>query len=173
MITAREKGRSLELIVGGGDDSITFLVPPIPARQGAEILALWLGVAFGATQDADANEAATKMSQIACSQEVFDSLVELRWGEQEQVINAAFMWNVQGGGLDLVNEYLSGGLPKARESLLRSAGMWEAFSLLRTSLDSELESLTSTAASPDTSTPSGGSTGTDAPSAEPIEASPR
>lgn len=159
MITAREKGRHLELIVGGGEDALTFLVPPITSAEGASMLADWVEVAFGATPTAEAAETKVRsVAERALSLPVFQQTEELRWGEQEQVINAAFMWNVQGGGLDLVTEYLSGGMGKARETLLRAVGLWEAYSLLQTSLASELGHLTSMAASPVTSTPTGGST---------------
>ena len=158
MITAREKGRHLELIVGGGDDMLSFLVPPISAKTGAKLLSDFVGVAFAQVEGQEALDTAASLAETALGTEVFEQIQDLRWAEQEQITNAAFMWNVQGGGIDLVNEYLAGGLGKARETLLRAVGLWEAFSLLETSLVSEWERLTSSAVSLDTSTPAGGVT---------------
>jgi len=158
VITAREKGRQLELIVGGGEDALTFLVPPIPAAAGSQLLADWIGVAFAAQTGEEAENTVRNLAQTALGEDNYHAIQDLRWGEQQDLVNAAFMWNVQGGGIDLVNEYLSGGLPKARETLLKAVGLWDAFSLLQTSLSSALENLTSTADSPDTTTPSGGET---------------
>lgn len=155
-IIAREKGRQLELIVGGGDDALVFLVPPVPARVGAELLADWVGIAVGFTEGPEALVGARNLAQSALGAETFEGIEDLRWGEQEQIINAAFMWNVQGGGIELVNTYLDGGLPKARDELLRRSGLEDALSRFNALLDSESDALTPTADSPDTSTPDGG-----------------
>jgi hypothetical protein len=163
MITAREKGRSLELIVGGGDETIDFLVPPISAAAGATLLADWLSVAFA---QVPAEEAPAKMESIAraaLGDDVFEKITELRWGEQEQIVNSAFMWNAQGGGIELVNLYLEGGLPKARAALLDKVGMTGAWELLQASLAGASADLARTVASLDTPTPSGTEAPTDPP----------
>ncbi|MGI6878838.1 hypothetical protein [Microbacterium sp. gxy059] len=158
MITAREKGRRLEVIIGGGEDALTFLVPPVPARVGAELLADWVGIKFGATPPEDAPAKATTLAQRVLGDEVFEQISDLRAAEQTDVVNVAFMWNVQGGGIELVQTYISDGMGKAHERLLKTTGLADVHSLLRTSLDSASENLTSAAVSPATSTRSGGET---------------
>lgn len=158
MLTAREKGRSLELIVGGGEDALTFLVPPVSSAVGATLLAKWLEIAFAQVPIEKAPEQMTDVARTALGDEVFDSITELRWAEQEEIVNAAFMWNAQGGGIELVQLYLAGGLGKARDELLRRMGLAEAWELLQTSLDSASADLTSTVASLATSTPPGTAT---------------
>ncbi len=160
MITAREKGRQLELIVGGGDDALSFLVPPINAQAGAELLSEYLGIYLGQVEGEAALGQARNVALLSLGEDVFTRIDDLRWAEQEQVVNAAFFWNVQGGGIESVNTLLRDGIPKAREELLKAVGLWDALSLFATSLSSELESRTSTAGSLDTTTPDGGESST-------------
>lgn len=178
MITAREKGRQLELIVGGGEDQMVFLVPPINTQTGSELLSEWVGLATGQADvtDVDKNaeddpgeaerlqttratlRSAEYVARTSLSNAVYDDprfQGELRWAEQEQIVNSAFMWNVQGGGIDLVELYLVGGLPKAREELLKRTGLHEAFSIFSQLLDSASDALMSEAGSLGTSTPTG------------------
>ena len=172
MITAREKGRSLELIVGGGDDMLSFIVAPINSAMGAQLLAKFLNVAFGNGTPEELQTEVVDLAQLALGREVYEQISVLRWAEQEQVSNAAFLWNIQGGGINVVQEYLTEGFPKARETLLRAVGLLEAFSLLQTSLSLGLENLTSSDDSPDTSTPSGSESSSEPLPPEPTEPSP-
>lgn len=135
MITAREKGRHLEVIVGGGEDALTYLIPPISTAHGSQLLASWVDLAFGlAASDEDALKTARDVAVLALGEDAYTRVAELRWAEQEQVVNAAFFWNVQGGGIDLTARYLAEGFPKAREALLQAVpGLWDAASLLQTS----------------------------------------
>jgi hypothetical protein len=158
VITAREKGRQLEVTVGGGDDKLVFLIPPVPAAVGAELLAEWADIKFGAVPPEKAAEIGQTFAEKVVSPAVLEQLEQLRSAEVTAVINAGFLWNVHGGGIDLVNEQLSDGLPKAHESLMKATGLWDVHSLLETSLDSASASQTSTDGSPATSTPAGGVT---------------
>lgn len=156
MITAREKGRHLELIVGGGEESLTFLVPPVPSKVGAELFADWVGIKFGQLPPEKAAESATSLAERVLGPEVFPRMEELRAAEVTSVINAAFLWNVQGGGIELVNTFLTDGLPKAHETLLQASGLKDVHSLLLTLLNSASANPTSTGDTPATSTPAGG-----------------
>lgn len=158
MITAREKGRKLEIIVGGGEDAITLLVPPINTKQGSALLASYANVALGTVEGDELSGEAQNVAEVALGTEAFAQLEDLRWGESELVINAAFFWNVQGGGIELVNQMLTDGVPKARQALLEAVGLWDVFSLQRTLLSSVSENLTNSVVSSVTPTPSGGST---------------
>lgn len=159
MITARENGRHLEIIVGGGADALTYLIPPVTAKIGAELLADWIGLASGSLGADEALQHASRLAARALSPEVIEQIDDLRWAEQEQVTNAAFMWNVQGGGIDLVNLYLVDGLGKARDALLARTGVLQALDTYRRSLNLESASPTNTDDSPATSTPVGTDSG--------------
>lgn len=161
MISAVEKGRNLEVTVGDGDDAIVITVPPVPARVGAAILALWLGVAFAQSDEPEVD--VENMSKMAVGEGNWGTVEELRWAESEKVINAATFWNVQGGGIDLVNEMLQDGVPKARQTLCERNGYGETYSQLLTLLSGESGNPTrAQAATPATGTPIGtsGSFGT-------------
>ncbi|GAA4176592.1 hypothetical protein [Gryllotalpicola koreensis] len=133
-ITATEKGRNLELTVGdpGDPESIVLTIKPLSSDVGARLLGLWAGIALATTDTAveDANDLARTV--IGAEWEKFESL---RAAEQTDVINAAFFWNVQGGGIDLVNEMLRDGLPKAQTALASANGYAQEFSLLTTLLN--------------------------------------
>ena len=134
MIFAKEKGRNLEITVGGGEDAIVLTIAPIKAALGSQLLAKWVDTSFNAAPDQDQLvQGAVDMAQLAVG-DVYDQLDELRAAEAEGVMLAAFFWNVTGGGIDLVQEYLADGYPKARETLLRGRGLWDAVSQLETSL---------------------------------------
>ena len=157
MITAREKGRKLEITVGGGDEAITILVPPITAKQGSALLASYANVALGVVDGDESGVESENVARISLGEAAFSQLEQLRWAESEIVINAAFFWNVQGGGIEYVNQMLTDGIPKARQTLLEKVGLWDVHSLQQTLLDSALASLTNTAVSNATTTPDGGS----------------
>jgi hypothetical protein len=132
-ITAVEKGRNLEITVGdaGADDSLVFTVKPLPSSAGARLLSLWAGIAFAGT--AQPEEDALDLGQTVIGDE-WDKIDELRSAESTDVINAAFLWNVQGGGIELVNEMLRDGLPKAQATLASASGFAQDFSALTTLL---------------------------------------
>lgn len=159
MITAVEQGRKLIITVGdGGDGSIVIPVSPVNAKTGAAIFALWVGVLFAQSEQLLVD--AQSFSKTAVGEENWDVLDnELRWAEAEQVINAAFFWQTQGGTIELVDEFLDGGYPKARDSLLKANGMttlWTEFSELMKSPDgASVNPTPSPDDTPDTSTPSG------------------
>lgn len=157
MIKAVEQGRNLIITVGAGDDdsAIDITVKPLPAKVGMGLMALWTGIFFGETEQPETD--ADRYSRLAVGEENWAVIEnDLRWEEMKDVINVAFFWNVPGGGIDLVNEMLRDGYPKAQESLLKSNGLWESVSLLRTWLDGVSASPTpEPAATPDTATPTG------------------
>lgn len=155
MITAYEEGRSLILVVAeGSEDELRFTIKPLSVKDGTEIFAQFCGIVFGESPDTAADEA-TDFAKRAVGEENFIKLDVLRYAEANEIINAAFMWNVQGGGIDLVQEMLSDGLPKARETLFSSNGLGAAYSALTTLLSMASENPTSVADTPDTSTRSG------------------
>lgn len=145
-LKAYERGRSLIIDVGdeGDDGFIRLTVPPVPAKIGAALQALHAGIAFAQSEDVDRD--ATMLGKLAVGEEnwpIIDN--ELRWAEAEAVIHAAFFWNVQGGGIDLVNMVLNGelgGHPKALSTLMERNGLSRAFGLLTTLLDSAAEDAT-------------------------------
>lgn len=155
MITAEEKGRKLIITVGAGeDDAIVIPVPPVSTAVGAGIFALWAGILFAQSDQAEVD--AVNMSKMAVGEENWAVVEELRSAESTVVINAAMFWNVQGGGIELVQEMLQDGLPKARQSLAASNGLAAELSQLQTLLDGVLASQTpSPAGTPGTSTPVG------------------
>ena len=160
-IQAYERGRKLIIELGeeaDSDDLIRITVKPIPAKQGAALQALHAGVAFGQSKEPERD--VTFMGKLAVGEEnwpVIDG--ELRWSESEAVINAAFFWNVQGGGIDLVNIVLNealGGYPKALSTLMQRNGLSTAFAQLTTLLSSDADAETPEPdATSDTSTPDG------------------
>lgn len=157
-ITAAEKGRNLILTVGeeGEDDTVTLTVRPVNAETGATLLALWLGIAFG--HSSKPQDDATALGKTALGEDNWPALETLRSAEATDVINAAFFWNVQGGGIDLVNEMLRDGLPKAQETLASRNGFGQELSQLTTLLLSVAASETrAPAGTSGTSTPVGSS----------------
>lgn len=160
--TATERGRSLVITFGdpGEPDSRSVTVAPIRASLGAALYALWAGIAFGQSEHPEVD--AVSMGKLAVGEENWTILdEELRWQESQDLIHAAFFWNVQGGGIDLVNTMLeqngaTGGYPKAQELLVGRNGHSKAFGLLKTLLSSDAAAETP---SPDdssaTSTPPG------------------
>ncbi|RLP68352.1 hypothetical protein D9V30_10205 [Mycetocola reblochoni] len=165
-ITAFERGRSLVFTIGdqAEPDHVTITVPPLPVRDGALLLAEYVGVVFG---EADSIEElgrnAESMARRAVGPTAWEALQELRAEESNTVINAAVMWNVQGGGMQLVRDIIAGDprvtVPKAREALLNEHGLSQASAALGTLLSGALESLTpSQDGTPDTTIPTGTST---------------
>lgn len=170
-ITATERGMNLALTIGDESDSFTVVIPPVGAKVGTMLLALWAGIAFGQSDQADVD--AEAMSRLAVGSENWEIIQGseptedgsapqypgLRWAVADKVINAAFFWNSQGGSLEQVQALLdesAGGFPKAQELLLRTNGLWEEFELLQTLLSGASENPTpSPGDTPDTSTPSG------------------
>lgn len=139
-IKAYERGRKLVIDLGdeGDEDAIRIEVKPLPAKEGAALQALHAGIAFGQTDELERD--ATLMGRLAVGVENWDTIESLRWAEAEPVIHAAFFWNVQGGGIDLVNTTLNealGGYPKALSTLMERNGLSQAFSLLKTLLNSD------------------------------------
>lgn len=159
-IQAYERGRNLILDLGeeGEDGFVRVTVRPVAAKVGAALQALQAGIAFAQSEDVDRD--ALLMGKLAVGEENWPLIDdELRWAEAEAVIHAAFFWNVQGGGIDLVNMVLNrelGGHPKAMSTLMERNGLSKAFALLRTLLDGDEDTATpSPGATSDTSTPSG------------------
>lgn len=159
-IKAYERGRKLIVDLGdeGEEDFIRVTVKPISAKQGAALQAIHAGIAFGQAEDPE--EHATLMGKLAVGEEnwpIIDN--ELRWQESEAVVNAAFFWNVQGGGIDLVNVVLNealGGYPKALSTLMERNGLSQAFGLLTTLLNSdEADETPAPDGTSDTNTPPG------------------
>lgn len=141
--TAVERGRNLVVTFGtpGEDGTREVVVKPIKAKLGAALYALWAGIAFAQSEQVETD--AVSMGKLAVGEEHWDLIEEeLRWKESEDLIHVAFLWNVQGGGMDLVDTYLeqngaSGGLPKAHELLVERNGHSKAFGLLKTLLSSD------------------------------------
>lgn len=160
-IKAYERGRKLIIDLGDEtepDDLIRVTVKPIPAAMGAALQALHAGIAFGQSEDPERD--VTFMGKLAVGEEnwpIIDG--DLRWSESEAVINAAFFWNVQGGGIDLVNVVLNealGGYPKALSTLMQRNGLSTAFGQLTTLLNSaEGDETPAPDGTSDTSTPAG------------------
>lgn len=141
MITASEKGRKLIITVGAGDDdAIVITVPPVSSSVGTALFALWAGVLFA--QSEQPLDDATNLSKLAVGEDNWDAVQELRSSEAELVVNAAFFWNTQGGGIELVNELLRDGFPKARATLAETNGFGDALSQLQTLLDGGLANQT-------------------------------
>lgn len=140
-IKAFERGRKLIIDLGdeGEEDFIRVTVKPINSKQGAALQAIHAGIAFG--QAGDPEQHAELMGKLAVGEENWPLIdEELRWKEAEAVVNAGFFWNVQGGGIDLVNTVLNealGGYPKALSTLMERNGLSEAFGLLTTLLNSD------------------------------------
>lgn len=154
MITAAEKGRNLVLTVGDDDGNVQVVVPPVPSKTGAALFALWVGVVFGQSDQAETD--ADAMARMALGEDNWAVVEDLRYAESEAVINAAIFWNTQGGGIDLVNEMLQAGYPKARQTLCERSGLGEMYSQLTTFLNGASGSLTlAQADTPDTGTPIG------------------
>lgn len=151
MIRAVEQGRSLVVTVGDGDEAIVLNIPPVPTKVGMGLMALWAGIVFGQSNQAETD--ADQMSRTAIGADNWEQLEELRWAESSQVINSALLWNIQGGGIDVVNEFLRDGFPKAQETLLKANDLWDEFSLLMTFLSGASENQTqSPDGTPDTNT---------------------
>lgn len=160
--TAVERNRNLVVTFGtpGEFGSREIVVRPINAKLGLSLYALWAGIAFAQSERVEAD--AVSMGKLAVGEEHWNLIdEELRWKESEDLIHCAFLWNVQGGGIDLVNTYLeqngaTGGLPKAHELLVARNGHSKAFGLLRTLLSSdEADETPEPDATSGTSTPTG------------------
>lgn len=160
--TAHERGRNLIVDFGaeGEPGSRRVTVQPIAAKLGAALYALWAGIAFGQTEHPEID--AVSMGKLAIGEENWTLIdEELRWQESQDLIHVAFFWNVQGGGIDLVNTMLeqngaTGGYPKAQTLLVGRNGHSKAFELLKTLLNSDAADETRQLAdSSATSTPPG------------------
>lgn len=159
-IHAYERGRKLVIDLGdeGDEDFIRVTIKPLSAEKGAALQALHAGIAFGQSDDPERD--ALFMGKLAAGEENWQIIDgELRWQEAESVVNAAFFWNVQGGGMDLVNTVLNealGGYPKALSTLMTRNGLSNAFGLLTTLLNSDEDGeIPEPADSSATSTPPG------------------
>lgn len=162
-IKAYERGRKLIIDLGdeGEEGLIRIPVKPINAKLGGALQALHAGIAFGQSEDMERD--ANLMGKLAVGEENWPVVEDdLRWAEAESVIHAAFFWNVQGGGIDLVNIVLNeklGGHPKALSILMQRNGLSTAFEQLRILLSSDAENATPEPdGTNDTSTPSGSAT---------------
>lgn len=159
MVNAYEKGRKLIVELGeeGDDDFIRVTVKPLSAELGAALQALHAGIVFGQSEDLERD--AVLMGKLAIGEENWDLVEDLRWSESEALIHAAFFWNVQGGGIDLVNTLLTeslGGYPKALSTLMKRAGLSTVFEQLRTLLSGdEGNEIPAPDGMNDTSTPDG------------------
>lgn len=140
MIHAEEKGRSLQITLGGGDDTIVLTVPPTNVKTGAQILAWWAGITFDAAPDP--NSDAINMAEAALGKDTYARLEDLRAEEAEQVVQAAVLWNVKGGGMALVDQMIRDGYPKAQEALADWFRRWATSSQSPISPSGESESPT-------------------------------
>ena len=157
-ITAKERGRNLEITLGGPEDDMTdeeraeaqasavrIVVPPVNAQAGAEIWAHYARILF-ATTDESEEATAVRMTKLALGAWADDDATDeqralaearwaaieaLRWSESEQVCQLALYWNAQGGGQDVVDAMLEDGHPKAQELLLTRNQLWNVYSRLR------------------------------------------
>jgi hypothetical protein len=140
-LKAYELGRKLIIDLGdeGDEDFIRVTIKPIASAKGAALQALHAGIAFG--QSTDLERDAEFLGLLAVGEENWDLINgDLRWKESEAIINAGFFWNVQGGGIELVNILLNeslGGHPKALSMLMRQNGLSQAFDQLTTLLSSD------------------------------------
>lgn len=162
MTTARERGRNLVVFLGEENDpgTLEVTIQPIAAKLGAALYALWAGIVFGQSDQLEVD--AENMGRLAVGEENWPIIDEqLRWAEAQEVIHAGFFWNVQGGGIDLVNAMFeqngaTGGYPKAQELLVQRNGHSTAFGLLKTLLSSdEADETPEPDATSGTSTPPG------------------
>lgn len=131
-ITATERGRKLVITLADDDSPLEIVVPPVNTAVGSELYALWMGVLF-AKSDTPIEDAEL-LAAKALGEENLALINDLRSEEATTVINAAFFWNVQGGGIELTRELLRDGLPKARLTLASNNGSGTELSLLMTLL---------------------------------------
>lgn len=151
-VKAREVGMNLELSVG---DEWQMIVKPIPAKLGAALFAMYSGIMFEQVAPENVERDATNMANRSIGEENVARLEELRWQMANDIASAAFFWNVQGGGIDLVQEMLSDGHPKAQATLMDRNGMASAYSQLMMLRSGVSENPTrSQGATPATSIPS-------------------
>ncbi|UOQ58095.1 hypothetical protein MUN78_04415 [Leucobacter allii] len=83
---------------------------------------------------------------------------KLRAAQQQELAQAAILWNVHGGSLDAVHDLLdeAGGYPKALGRVMRSCGQGAAYEVLMTLLNGADRALSSvTASSAPTTIPTG------------------
>jgi hypothetical protein len=134
MITAAEKGRHLVFTIGDEEDSIAIRVPPLPHKEGGELFALWVEVKFESQEPEDATALGTALAKKALG-DAFDDLDVLRSAESNVVANAAILWNIGGGGIEFVDEYLANGLEAAHEKYLKDTGLYAMYAVQKASFE--------------------------------------
>lgn len=163
--TAREEGRNLVIDFG---ESGTFTVPPMSGKQGRIALDLLLGITLGTTRHQHGQEREESDTEELTGLAVgFSGLrgrirkarfERLRAQQQQEVAQAAILWNVHGGSIDAVHDLLdeAGGYPKALGRVMRSCGQGQAYEALMTLLNGADQALSkATASSASTTTPTG------------------
>lgn len=133
MITAREVGRRLEITVGSGEDALVYEIAPMSAKAGQELALQWLRLRLSA----EAPKALIDLSEAFASAalgEANKARVEeedLRGEEVTELINAAFLWNVNGGGKRFVDLFIAEGRAASDAAFLKVQGIADAEELLR------------------------------------------
>ncbi|WP_300733701.1 hypothetical protein [Pseudomonas sp.] len=171
--TAFEANRHLNIDLGSGE---IFTIPPLPGRLGRDALAYTVSIAFG-TSLQSAPRDADWLSKVclgfpygepgdpdhvpgsADHADRFERFETYRASEQERIIQAAIVWNVQGGSLDAVHDLLNtaagDAYPKALVRVMASCGLAEPYQALLTFLAGGSESPTQAESTGGTSTPIG------------------
>lgn len=139
MIQAVEKGRRLHVTIGGDDEAIEFVVPPVNVETGARLLATFVRAYTGNSSD-PINDSVT-LSRLALGDENYERGQELRSDEFTNLFRAAFYWNTFGGGTDALNTFLEAGEGKATGDVFLAAGV-QLKPLSKTSPPTESESPT-------------------------------
>lgn len=161
MPTAREENRHLHISL---DDGTEFTVPPLPGRYGKEATALLISVSMGAGEIDEILPNTERLVKLALGQPLAGwrrrqrEFEDLRATQQEQISQAAIVWNCQGGSIDAVNDLFdeAGGYPKALGRVMESCGLGREYELLQTWLNGVSKAPSSeTASTADTSTPTG------------------
>lgn len=172
--TAHEDAGNLIIDFG---DGTTYTVYPVPGSIGIEIQTLLVPLALGTTVHGQGPERAIedteRLTKLAlgiptetkrrrrapnrteqAAQKRFAEFEELRAARQAEVSQAAILWNCGGGGIDAVQDLFdeAGGYPKGLGRVMQSSGLGEQYKVLRTWLDSGVD----TSATASTKNPSGG-----------------
>lgn len=116
-----QRSRTLLITLGepGADDAIALEFKPVAAKVGAQLATLYFeGVS------AEVAEAGPKLDDWARTVlgDHYDTVQELRPEEANEVIMAAFLWQVEGGGLRLAKEVADDGVGKALDSWMAPIG---------------------------------------------------
>lgn len=151
MIKIQEQGRRLKITVGG---ELELLIPPVPNAVGVTLLAnytqlLNIGAGVVESMGVDIEDLSTELAELSLGRPVFkdpdaptereqkaqaefedlwEVFSDLRAAEQKPVFEAAFFWQVYGGGIDVANAHVdngagSDGREKAQALLFENTGL--------------------------------------------------